>query len=136
FQSDASTTRIFPATPGTGTGTPVTGALPTQTSAGAAALIIGEGGNNWLNQRAMRGRGDYTFGSSTVLSVQYVRMDYGYGHTAYKSYLRDAAGNAVDNGAFVFNNNGILQRISITPNSFLQGPGEQHDNLYSGSIRH
>jgi iron complex outermembrane receptor protein len=137
FQSGGYATRIITASPAAGgTGTLVTGAIPTQTPAGAPALVIGEGGTNWLNQRAVRARGEYTFGSSTFVSLQYLRMDYAYGHTGYKSYLRDGSGNAVDNGSLLFDNSGVLQRISITPNGFLQGPGEQHANLHSASIKH
>ena len=137
YQSDGYNTRIFTASPATGgAGTPVTGAIPTQSSTGTPALIVGEGGTNWLNQRGIRARGEYTFGSATVLSMQYIRMDYAFGYTGYNSYLRDSAGNVVDNGTLLFNNNGMLQRITITPNSFLQGPGEQHGNLYSASVQH
>lgn len=136
FDTDGYRSRRFTATPATGTGIPVTGATMTRTTAGALAAIIGEGGENWLTQRAIRARGDYTLGTTGFLTAQYLRMDYRYGYEGYRSYLTDASGTAIDNGAVVFDDAGVSRRVSVTPNSFLQGPGEQHSNFYSVSYRH
>ncbi|MGE3841669.1 MAG: TonB-dependent receptor [Vicinamibacterales bacterium] len=136
FDTDGYNSRRFTATPGTGTGVPVTGVTMTRTTAGALAALIGEGGKNWLTQRAVRARGDYTVGSSGFLTAQYLRMDYRYGYDGYRSYLRDANGSLIDSGAVVFDDSGVTRRVSVTPNSFLQGPGEQHSNFYSASYRY
>jgi iron complex outermembrane receptor protein len=136
FATDGYNSRRFTATPGTGTGTLVTGPIPTQTSAGAAAAIVGEGGRNALNRKAARLKADYQMGSATVLSLQYLRTDYEYRYEGYHSYLRDATGATIDSGAVVYDDNGVRRRLSVTPNSFLQGPGEQHSNFYSGTFEH
>jgi|CXWL01.1.fsa_nt_gi iron complex outermembrane receptor protein len=134
--TDGYNSRRFTATPGTGTGTLVTGPIPTLTTAGARAAVVGEGGENWLNHRAFRAKVEYTAGAASLLSLQYLRMDYRYGYEGYRSYLKDASGNTIDSGAVVFSDNGTLRRLSVTPNSFLQGPGEQHSNFYGGSYLH
>ncbi len=136
FENDGYSARMFTSTPGTGTGTPVTGPILTQSSAGARVAIIGEGGRNWLNQHTIRAKGEYTVGQASIVSFQYLRMDYRYGFTGYKSYLRDASGNTIDSGAVVFDDNGTPRRLAVTPNNFLQGPGEQHSNFYSGTFQH
>ena len=136
FKTDGYNSRMFTSTPGTGTGTLVTGPILSQSSAGARVAIIGEGGRNWLDQHAFRARGEYTLGQASIASFQYLRTDYHFGYTGYNSYLRDGAGNVVDSGAVVFDDSGTLRRLAITPNNFLQGPGEQHSNFYSGTFQH
>lgn len=136
FTTNGYNSRRFTATPGTGTGTLVTGPILSMTTAGARTAIIGEGGRNFLNRTAARVKGEYLAGPGTVMSLQYLRTDYDYGYSGYRSYLRDAAGNVVDSGAVVFDDGGTLRRLAITPNNFLQGPGEQHSNLYTGTVQH
>jgi iron complex outermembrane recepter protein len=138
FATDGYNSRRFTATPstGTGTGTLVTGPTATTSTAGAGVFMIGEGGRNWLDRSAARIKGEYQASPVTIVSLQYLRMDYEYGYKGYNSYLRDAAGNLVDSGAVVFNDGGTLRRLAITPNNFLQGPGEQHSNFYSGTFQH
>ncbi len=137
FQTGGYNSRVTTATPASATsGTLVTGPMPSLTSTGTPAAIIGQGGLNWLNKHSYRLKADYAFTGSTVASLQYIRQDYGYGYTGYRSYLRDANGNTVDGGAFVFNNRGVLQQLSISPTSFLQGPGEQHSHFFSATVQH
>ena len=136
FDTGGYSSRRFTATPGTGTGTLVTGPIPSLTTAGARTAIIGEGGRNWLTRYAARVRGEFQGSPSTIYSAQYLRMQYRYGYEGYTSYLRDAAGNIVDSGAVVYNDGGTLRRLSVTPNNFMQGPGEQHSNFYSGTYQH
>lgn len=136
FSTDGYNSRRFTAAPGTGSGTLVTGPIPTMSSTGARVFMIGEGGRNWLDRSAARIKGEYQASPVTLVSLQYLRMDYRYGYEGYNSYLRDAAGNAVDNGAVVFDDGGTLRRLVVTPNNFLQGPGEQHSNFYSGTFQH
>lgn len=125
---------VSPATGGTGI--LVTGPIPSLTSTGAPATIVGRGGLNWLHKHAFRAKGDYTFTNATVVTFQYLRQDYGYGYTGYVSFLRDASGNTVDNGTFLFNNNGTLSRISVSPRTFLQNFGEQHAHFFNTTLNH
>lgn len=136
LKTDGYNSRMLTATPGTGTGTLVTGAVPSFSSAGARVAIIGEGGNNRLDQHAFRAKGEYSIGQASVATFQYLRTDYEYSYTGYKSYLRDASGAVIDTGAVVYDDNGTQRRLALTNNNFLQGPGEQHNNFYSGTYQH
>ena len=139
FQTEGYNSRTTTSTPAAATaGIPVTGVIPTTTSQGAAAAIIGRGGLNWLNKHTYRVKGDYAFNSSTFVSAQYIRQEYAYGYTGYRSDLRDASGNVVDNGTLLFTNSntGAVQRLTITPTSFLQGPGEQRSHFYTATLQH
>jgi iron complex outermembrane receptor protein len=136
FETDGYNSRRFTSTPGTGMGTLVTGAIPSLTTAGARTAIIGEGGKNALNRHAARVRGEYLAGPSTMVSLQYLRTHYDYEYIGYNSFLRDAAGNVVDSGAVLYDDGGTLRRLAITPNNFLQGPGEQTSNFYTGTFQH
>ena len=111
---------------------PVTGAIPSQTSAGALTFLTGASGETWYNQHSWRGRLEYAFSESTIASFQYIRQDYGYGYDDYRSYLRDAAGNTIDRGLVLFDN----RRLNITPSNFLQGPGFGHSHFFSTSVQH
>src|SRR5690606_28854807 len=99
FSTDGYNSRIFTATPSTGTGTPVTGPIPTFSTTGARVAIIGEGGRNALDHRAARVRGDYSLDAASIVSLQYLYTNYDYRYLGYKSYLRDAAGNEINSGA-------------------------------------
>jgi iron complex outermembrane receptor protein len=136
FETDGYNSRRFTATPGTGTGTLVTGAIPSLTTAGARTAIIGEGGLNWLTRHAERVKGELQTSESSLFWLQYLRTAYSYGYTGYRSYLRDASGNVIDSGAVVFDDGGTQRRLSVTPNNFLQGPGEQYSHFYSGLYQH
>ncbi len=140
FRTEGYNSRVTTSTPAaaTATGIPVYGAIPTTTSQGAASAIIGRGGLNWLNKQSYRAKGDYALSNSTFVSAQYIRQEYGYGFTDYRSDLRDASGNVVDNGTLLFANpaTGTVQRLTITPTSFLQGPGEQKSHFYSATLQH
>lgn len=137
YQSGGYPSRLITATASTGAaGTPVTGITPTMSTSGARTFLIGDGGNNWWNQDMWRARGEYTFNSKTTVFFQFMRQRYGYGYDAYHSYLRDASGNAVDTGAVTFTDAGVARRLSITPASFLSGPGGGIGNLYNGRLIH
>lgn len=135
FHTDGYNSRRFTATPGSGTGALVSGPIPSLSTSGARVAIIGEGGKNFLDRLGVRGKVEYSAGS-TVSSFQYVRSGYNYGYTGYRSYLRDASGRVIDTGAVVYDDGGTLRRLSITPNNFLQGPGEQRSNFSTGSVQH
>ena len=109
FETDGYNSRRFTSAPGTGTGTLVTGPIPSLTTAGARTAIIGEGGRNWLHRRAGRAKGEFQISASSLVSMQYVRTDYSYGYEGYRSYLRDANSNMVDSGAVMFDDAGTLR---------------------------
>ena len=56
------------------------------------------------------------------------------GFDAYQSNLRDAAGNAVDRGTVVFDDGGIVRRLSMTPVNFIGLPTGIQQGLYQGQL--
>ncbi|MEQ1910339.1 MAG: TonB-dependent receptor [Vicinamibacterales bacterium] len=132
YQSRAVTTT---ATTGT-TGTRVSGVIPTFTTTGGRTYQIGWGGSNWYSQYAIRAKGEYTFGTATLASFQYVRQSSGYGYEGYTSQLRDANGAIVDRGPVLFDDNGTTRALTFTPGTFISGPGQARSNLYSGALQH
>jgi Outer membrane cobalamin receptor protein len=120
----------------TGTAPFVTGVVPTLTPQGTATYRIGENGVNWYNQHSYRIKGEYTLSDRTVFWLQYIRQCYGYGYDEYETYLRDSAGAPVDNGTYFFDDRGTTRRLSITPGSYLQGPGEGVSDFTSMSVQH
>jgi iron complex outermembrane receptor protein len=124
------------ATTGT-TGTRVTGVVPTYTTAGARTYQIGFGGANWYDQNAVRAKGEWLAGSSTLLSGQYLRQSSGYGYNGYSNALRDAStGAVVDRGPVLFDDGGMTRALTFTPGTFISGPGQARSNLVSGSVQH
>lgn len=124
------------ATAPTGAAPFVTGVMPTLTPQGGATYRIGENGVNWYNQHAYRVKGEYTLSDRTVFSLQYIRQNYGYGYDEYKTFLRNSAGAPVDSGVYFFDDRGTTRRISVTPGSYLQGPGEGVSHFTSMSVQH
>lgn len=138
FQTAGHRSRIIAVTPTAATtGTPVTGAIATETGTGGPSLIVGESGRSGLNREAYRFRGEYTFNSSTFASVEYGRHNMEWGFTGGRSFLKDPAGNTASLGQYLFDNNGALQRITLTSSSFVpEGPGNQTANFYAATLRH
>lgn len=135
FRTAGYSPRTIVAAPGAGTGTLVTGPIMTRTTAGAPTAIVGESGKNSLNQGTIRAKGEYIISPTALVSLQYIRMGYDIAYDQYRSYLRDASGNSIDNGAVVFDDNGVQRRLAVTPTNFLQSPAEQHSNFYSATYQ-
>lgn len=117
-------------------GTPVTGWLPTLTTAGAATYLVGRSGNNWWNQHVWRARGDYSFNGQTTLAVQYLRQSSNYGYDAYTTLLRTADGAPFDSGTAAIVVNGAARRLTITPSMFLPGDGGNRSHVASARLHH
>ncbi len=116
-----------------GTGTAVNGAEPTKTAQGVPAYTIGDtGSNSWWRQSGTF-KAAYDFTEDTKLSFSYMRASYGYGYDDPSTYLRDASGNSVWSGPAVFNDNG-LKRLSFSESSFLNGGGEQAENIFRAAF--
>ncbi len=117
------------------TGPLVTGAVPLVSTTGARRYAVGEQGNNWYNQHALWMRGEYAPTKDSTVSFQYMRRRYGYGYKAYRSLLRDEAGNSIDKGTVFFNDNG-LYRTTLSTGSFIGGPGGGESSLFSAQLLH
>jgi iron complex outermembrane recepter protein len=125
------------ASTGTGGADMVTGVVPTLTTSGSRTYQVGWAGENWFNQHAYRIKGEYTLGSATVITLQFVRMDYGYGYDGYHSNLRNAAGQMVDRGTYLFDDGGVIRKLTVTPVTLLPaGGGKQLEHLWNGSLQH
>jgi len=96
-------------------GTPVTGALPTSTSAGAPAYIVGDkGAAPWRQLNATtKLYYDLSAIDKVYAGVSYSQTDLGYTH--FNSYLRDAAGAPVSAGTLDING----QRVTLLESNFV-----------------
>jgi len=119
-----------------GAGTPVTGVVATRSSTGTPAFIAGSAGTNWYDQDAVRAKAEWTAGASTRLSGQYLFQRSAYGYDDPRSDLRDAAGRTVDSGAVVFQDGGVQRRLTLTPGTFLQAPGDDRSHLIGTAFHH
>ncbi|MBL8207827.1 MAG: TonB-dependent receptor [Blastocatellia bacterium] len=136
-QTDGYSTRPVTASATTGTtGTLVTGIIPTLTSTGGQSFIIGASGNNWYNQHALRLKTELAVTTKTQISGQYIRQTSAGGYDASTSFVRDAAGNVIEQGPVLFNHNGTVRRFTFTPGSFLQIPVENDAHFVSAALLH
>ena len=110
-------------TTATGTGgTLVTGVRRWQTATGGTTYEVGERGRDWFNQNSLRTRAEYSFSKNVFASLQYMRQQRSEGWDAYRTWLRDASGNAVDNGVVAFDDGGVIRRLSVTSANFIGTP--------------
>jgi iron complex outermembrane receptor protein len=115
-------------------GTPVTGVRRWLTTSGGTTFQVGERGRNWSNEEALRGRVEYIFSPKLFATAQYMWQSHNDGYDAYRSNLRDSAGNIVDRGTVVFDDAGVTRRVSLTPYNFMGGPAGYSSGIYQGQI--
>lgn len=124
------------ASPVTSAGTPLVAAPPRLlTTTGGVRYTIGEQGNNWYNQHAVRGKADYTLSSNTTATFQFVQPRYRYGYDSSTPTVTGPGGNPIASGNFFFYDQG-LKRITLSPTLFVAGPGGNVRDVYTGSILH
>lgn len=120
----------------TGASTPVTGALPTTTSAGAPAYIVGDKGAAPWRQLNATTRLSYDLSAvdSVSAGVSYNQNDLGY--TNFNTYLRDAStGAPVSSGLIDINGQSYLLRESnFVNNSPLFESNTRYFAAYDGVI--
>ncbi|MFN7935172.1 MAG: TonB-dependent receptor [Bryobacteraceae bacterium] len=122
-------------TPATGSGgVPVTGVERWLTSTGGTTYQVGLRGRNWFNQDAWRTRAEYSFSPRLFASFQYMRQRRNDGYDAYTSFLRDAAGNTIDNGTVTFLDSGVTRRLTLTPANFIGTPTGAVLNIFQAQI--
>lgn len=124
---------VSPAATGSG-GIRATGAIPTRSSTGAPAFIVGSAGENWYDQDAARLKGDWTADARTTVSAQYIYQRSSYGYDSPSSALRDANGQPINSGAVLIDNGDVTQRATLTPGTFLQGPGDDESHLVGARL--
>lgn len=116
------------------TGTPVTGVIPWRTATGGSTFQVGERGRNWFHQEAWRGRAEYSFTENVFASFQVMRQGRMEGYDAYRSFLRDAAGAPIDQGAVLFGDGGILRQLTVTPSNYIGTPTSANQTIYQGQV--
>jgi iron complex outermembrane recepter protein len=117
-------------------GIQVTGVTPYLTRVGGQTYAAGLRGNNTYERSGIRGRAEYTVGPRSFASFQYVRQANSFGWERYTSTVRAADGRLLDNGAAVFDDNGVWRRITLAPSNFLGPDGSGSSNLYQGQWLH
>ena len=105
------------------------------TTSGGSHYVVGRQGNNWFNQHVLRSKLDYTLTPKTTASVQYVYRRYGYGYDAANSLILDASGQPTQTGTFYFYDT-ASRRFSLTPGSFLSGPGRGVSQVANFQVFH
>ena len=135
LQTDGYAPRPIAVSPSTGSGgIRATGVIPTRSSTGAPAFIVGSAGENWYDQDAARVKGDWVPDARTTLSAHYIYQRSAYGYDGPSSALRDADGQPIDRGAVLFDDGGVVQRMTLTPGTFLQGPGQDASHLVGARL--
>jgi iron complex outermembrane receptor protein len=115
--------------------TPVTGVRPWTTASGGVNYQVGMKGEEWFNQRGLRGRAEYSFTPKTFAAVQYFRQSRGSGLDAYTSSLRDAQGQAVSSGLVSFVDSvGVTRLLSVAPADFLGTPSGSRVEIYQAQL--
>lgn len=115
-------------------GTHVTGVVPWRTATGGNTFQVGERGRNWFNQQAWRGRAEYAFTQRLFASFQVLRQERSDGYDAYTTGLRGPDGSPFDNGAALFDDNGIQRRLTLTPANFIGTPTAASQTIYQGQV--
>lgn len=124
---------LRPATDSTPTGgIPVTGVTRWLTRTGAVTYAVGLRGNNTYERYGVRARGEYTLSPASFLTFQYLRQANQYGYDPYTTTVETAAGQRLDTGAVVFQDDGRWRRIALTPANYLGPDGNGASNLYQG----
>ncbi|MDR1275123.1 MAG: TonB-dependent receptor [Candidatus Accumulibacter sp.] len=121
------------ASPGSGSGTPVTGARPTTTNLGAPAYIIGDKGRTPATALYFNGKLYYKLDAKSKFfaGLRYVKTERDYSH--FNSYLRDASGSVVNPGSgttYVTTPSG--ERLSLTKTGFWNtvAPSQREEKHY------
>ncbi len=108
-----------------GAGVPVTGARPTETTAGAPAWWVGNKGARPWTQQGLQLAFHHSPTARTRLVAGLSWNEYSIGYKAPDSFLRDAAGNPVHSGAV---SPTAGQRIALAQTDFFTvSPQNEHD---------
>lgn len=126
--SDGYPTQLVVKTPSTpGSGLPVRGAIPTTTSQGAPAYIVGDrGDNNWSRDSA-NFKLAYDINQTSKATLSFMRSNYGYGYGDPHSYLTDTSGAPVFSGSVLVDN--PQQLLKLSESNFLAGGGFRTENI-------
>ena len=108
----------------------VSGWQKTKTSTGSDTYIIGDVGDNYWNQDQYFGKLVWDISPKTNLSFSCNISLHGYGYKNPECYLTDSAGMPVNNESVTIIDNGMYNRISVSPYSFIKGPSEGFQSIY------
>ncbi len=117
-------------TPKTGTSgtTAVTGAIPTTTSTGSEAFILGDKGRKSWKQQNFGAKLYYDIDDNQQINIGYTYHKHETEFNSFNSYLKDASGNIVSSGSVQLDADSYL---SLSESSFLFGPNGEDTSKYS-----
>jgi iron complex outermembrane recepter protein len=120
----------------TGSGAiPVTGVTTWTTTAGGVNYQVGQRGPEWFNQKAFRGRAEYTFSPKTFASFQYSHQNRAGGYDAYHSDVINAQGQRIDSGLVSFlDRTGVTRVVNLATSDFIGLPTGASVNFYQGQV--
>jgi iron complex outermembrane receptor protein len=122
------------ATPGANsTANPLTGAIPTTTSQGTPAYLVGlKGARNWTQDNAQI-KLFYDIDDNTDIMAGFAWDNNDNGYNPYTSFLRNSSGSIVDNASGSING----KSVSIRPVSFLTStPSYEETYRYFSRLNH
>jgi iron complex outermembrane receptor protein len=100
------------------------------TRTGTVNYAVGRRGDNWSDRHGVRARAEYTFGSGSFGTFQYLRQATSYGYAPYASSVRATDGRLLDTGAVVFEEDGRWRRLTLAPSNYLGPEGGSGSHLY------
>jgi iron complex outermembrane recepter protein len=100
----------------------ISGAIPTSTSTGKPAFLIGDTGDNTWQDDQFTFKTAYDLNSKTKANLSFRRSVYEYDYDTPHTYLQDRKGNPVWNYG------------TVKESSFLPGDGGKEQNVYTGGI--
>ncbi|MCU1325680.1 MAG: TonB-dependent receptor [Bryobacterales bacterium] len=136
YQSDGYSNQPVLKTAITGTGAvPVTGITTWTTTGGGVNYQVGQRGPEWFNQKAFRGRAEYTFSPKTFASFQASHSNRGGGYDAYRSTAVTAQGQVVDTGLVSFaDRSGVTRVVNLATSDYIGLPTGASVNTYQGQL--
>ncbi len=121
-----------------GSAIPVSGMIKTTDDAGNQFsgsnhpyYIIGDQGQNYVDQWITSGKLTYDFTSTTKLSLDYNIHSFTYGYRDAQSYLKDSNGTPITEGNVTVNYEGTDYYLDVEPDDFLPYfAGGERFNMY------
>lgn len=113
----------------------ISGITPQKDRYGKETFLIGESGINSAKNRSVSGRLWLNLNEQHSIRSSLTASWYNYYNDHGKSFLHDSLGRIIDTGYVSFFHNDTTYSLRMTPNSFLDGQGEQASLVYTLSYQ-